>query len=209
MESGSVLSDSRLAEASGDAQQHLPQSDQEFGEAAGGSILSTTEPQSAVLRIQDDHSYIKEVEQSLRMGHSLRGELQRTALGCGRLDRSQRDNSGAESIQAGDGMRRWRYHSSDPTIAAVGPGRYVEWPCGTRLRVCTQIPSVPQPQLPIEGRNLPMPEMRCLVVSRQDSCPGCSDYTVDLSESGLGQSVQEQEVVRSPSKRNPDGSLRI
>lgn len=57
------------------------------------------------------------------------------------------------------------YDSDDPTILAVSPARYSEWPCGTILRVCFQD--------------------RCQEVVRTDSCPGCGPNHLDMSESGL------------------------
>lgn len=57
-----------------------------------------------------------------------------------------------------------RYSSFDPSIVAVGPSRYREWPCGTELIV--------------EG------PAGSIVVTRQDSCPGCSPNMLDLSEAG-------------------------
>jgi hypothetical protein len=55
------------------------------------------------------------------------------------------------------------YRSEDPTIAAVGPARYAQWPCGTQLEICGPV--------------------GCAVVERQDSCPGCGPNVIDLSES--------------------------
>jgi expansin (peptidoglycan-binding protein) len=56
------------------------------------------------------------------------------------------------------------YDTNNPDIAAVGPGRYTEWPCGTKLRVCGPA--------------------GCIVVTRHDACPGCSPNVLDLSEAG-------------------------
>lgn len=55
------------------------------------------------------------------------------------------------------------YNSNDPTILAVGPTRYAEWPCGARLEVTG-------------------PTGITIIVTRQDSCPGCAHNVLDLSE---------------------------
>lgn len=55
------------------------------------------------------------------------------------------------------------YDTNNPQIAAVGPARYGEWPCGTRLELC--------------GPG------GCAIVTRLDSCPGCGPNVIDLSES--------------------------
>jgi len=57
------------------------------------------------------------------------------------------------------------YSSDDASIVAVGPSREAEWPCGTVLRIC--------------GPG------GCIIAEREDGCPGCGDYHVDLSEEGL------------------------
>ena len=57
------------------------------------------------------------------------------------------------------------YLSENPTIIAVGPDHYGEWPCGTFMVVCGPA--------------------GCLVGVRQDSCPGCTEGVLDLSESGI------------------------
>ena len=57
------------------------------------------------------------------------------------------------------------YDPDDPTIIAVGPDHYVDWPCGTSLEVCGS-----------EG---------CIVGERQDSCPGCGNNHLDLSRAGI------------------------
>ena len=56
------------------------------------------------------------------------------------------------------------YDPANQTIVAVGPARYSEWPCGAALQVC--------------GAG------GCIVVTRQDACPGCHANVIDLSESG-------------------------
>jgi hypothetical protein len=57
------------------------------------------------------------------------------------------------------------YLPENPTIIAVGPDHYAEWPCGTFMVVCGSA--------------------GCLVGVRQDSCPGCTAGVLDLSEAGI------------------------
>ena len=54
------------------------------------------------------------------------------------------------------------YWASDPTIVAVGPAHYGTIPCGTALRISGPAATI--------------------VAVRQDSCPGCSATTFDLSD---------------------------
>jgi len=56
------------------------------------------------------------------------------------------------------------YDPWDPSIIAVGPSRYRDWPCGAFLEVCGPA--------------------GCILGIRQDSCPGCVSNVVDLSEAG-------------------------
>jgi hypothetical protein len=56
------------------------------------------------------------------------------------------------------------YDTDNPDIIAVGPSRYAEWPCGTKLRVCGPA--------------------GCITATRHDACPGCSPVVLDLSEAG-------------------------
>jgi hypothetical protein len=57
------------------------------------------------------------------------------------------------------------YTSENTRIAAVGPSRHSEWPCGTMIRIC--------------GPN------DCLEAERHDACPGCGPNHIDLSEAGI------------------------
>lgn len=70
------------------------------------------------------------------------------------------------------GCRGDSYSSENETIIAVGPADYGEWPCGTTLRVC--------------GPG------GCIVGFRQDSCPGCGNNHLDLSESGINSVCGDQ-----------------
>ena len=54
---------------------------------------------------------------------------------------------------------------NDPTIIAVGSARDIEWGCGASLNVCGSV--------------------GCITGMRQDSCPGCGRYHIDLSEAGM------------------------
>ena len=60
------------------------------------------------------------------------------------------------------------YDLHDPTIAAISPSEYAQWPCGPRLR--------------IEG------PAGAISVVRKDSCPGCDKHglphLIDLSLAG-------------------------
>lgn len=67
------------------------------------------------------------------------------------------------------------YSSDNETIIAVGPMNSGEWPCGTQLRVCG-----------VAG---------CFVGVRQDSCPGCTAYVLDLSEAGIALACGDQAHV--------------
>jgi hypothetical protein len=86
------------------------------------------------------------------------------------------------------------YASDNGGIVAVGPERNDEWPCGTLIRVC--------------GPG------GCLLGQRQDTCPGCDGYHVDLSEEGLylvcgpgsGVCRADLEVVERSSAWPPDAA---
>lgn len=79
------------------------------------------------------------------------------------------------------------YDPADTSIAAVGPERYGEWPCGTRLRVCALPPILGRAEvadgLAGDGADSLQP-VRCVEVVRVDSCPGCAANVIDLSEAG-------------------------
>ncbi len=82
------------------------------------------------------------------------------------------------------------YSSFNESIVAVGPSRYAEWPCGTQLRVCEAATGRTLAQEPntqeAYGAGLSRVQtLRCISVVRQDSCPGCSHYLIDLSEAGF------------------------
>jgi hypothetical protein len=57
------------------------------------------------------------------------------------------------------------YDTDDPSIIAVGYGRGAAMPCGTYIQVC--------------GPG------GCIVGQRQDTCPGCGPFVIDLSEAGI------------------------
>jgi hypothetical protein len=67
------------------------------------------------------------------------------------------------------------YSSENETIVAVGYMHNSEWPCGTPLRVCG-----------VAG---------CIVGFRQDTCPGCGSYHIDLSEAGINKACGDQAHV--------------
>ena len=70
------------------------------------------------------------------------------------------------------------YRSDDVGIVAVSPVQYSAWPCGTMLRVCGG-----------DG---------CIDGSRQDACPGCERYQLDLSEAGITIVCGSEEVGTCP-----------
>jgi hypothetical protein len=84
------------------------------------------------------------------------------------------------------------YDPYDPTIVAVGPARYAEWPCGVQLQVCARGLEVPRMgsgekgpgAFAKQGRD-EMSVVRCITVVRHDSCPGCGPYLIDLSEAAF------------------------
>ena len=80
------------------------------------------------------------------------------------------------------------YNPEDPTVIAVGPEHYEDWPCGTQLGVC----SVDTATGVITS---------CIVGVRQDSCPGCTGNHLDVSRAAfeiLCGSVSRCNVVITP-----------
>jgi hypothetical protein len=63
------------------------------------------------------------------------------------------------------------YDSADVSIVAVSPAMYAAWPCGTSLEICGAA--------------------GCIETIRQDACPGCGAYQVDLSEAGIAAACGE------------------
>jgi hypothetical protein len=57
------------------------------------------------------------------------------------------------------------YSSHDTTIAAVSLGRRRQWECGVRFEVCGAA--------------------GCLSAVLRDTCPGCGNNHLDLSEAGI------------------------
>jgi hypothetical protein len=64
------------------------------------------------------------------------------------------------------------YNPDDPTVIAVGPDYYEEWPCGTRLGLCG-----------IDAQSGVI--TNCIVGIRQDSCPGCISIHLDVSRAAF------------------------
>ena len=109
-------------------------------------------------------------------------------LGCGKqywpdVLSSEGDVSGRISMPR---LSSGLYDPYDPTIVAVGPSRYKEWPCGTKLRVCAQ-GNANRRGAPLDGAKKVgnVPSVQCVDVVRVDSCPGCGHYLIDLSEAAF------------------------
>lgn len=80
------------------------------------------------------------------------------------------------------------YTPDSPGLVAVGPDRYLEWPCGTPLWLCSRLAADNDGAggLALDG-SPGLPSLFCIAVVRTDSCPGCGAGTIDLSESGLAE----------------------
>lgn len=59
------------------------------------------------------------------------------------------------------------FSPADTSVIAVSPAQYAQFPCGTVLEVCGAA--------------------GCITGTRQDSCPGCGPYHLDLSRAGFNQ----------------------
>jgi hypothetical protein len=64
------------------------------------------------------------------------------------------------------------YNPDNATVVAVGPEHWDEWACGQSIGVCGVDPTT--------GAIL-----GCIVGVRQDSCPGCVGYDLDLSRAAF------------------------
>jgi hypothetical protein len=71
------------------------------------------------------------------------------------------------------------YNLDNATIVAVGPEHWDEWACGQSIGVCGVDPTTGA-------------VIGCIVGVRQDSCPGCAGYDLDLSRAAF-------EIVCGPS----------
>ena len=70
-----------------------------------------------------------------------------------------------QALGCGSGV----YRTDDTAILAAPPDLYGEWPCGTKLRVVNLLTG------------------GFIEVYRLDSCPGCGNNHIDLSEAGISQ----------------------
>ena len=57
------------------------------------------------------------------------------------------------------------YNPADVTVVAVSYAQHTQFPCGTKLEVCSAT--------------------GCITGTRKDSCPGCPSGHVDLSRAGF------------------------
>ena len=84
------------------------------------------------------------------------------------------------------------YGGADVSILAVPPALSRVIPCGTRLRICNESQPMPTGTASVASSGVlilrrdsdGLYAVRCIDVTRQDSCPGCLPNHLDLSEAG-------------------------
>jgi hypothetical protein len=128
-------------------------------------IATAVEPTPAITRLHSETAALRyvvdsSVELAEHVAHAVRPPEAVTAPIQSQVTHYGEQYNG-RILGCGNGY----YSSDNPTIVAVGPARSAEMPCGTQLLVC--------------GPG------GCIIAHRQDSCPGCSPYVFDLSESGF------------------------